>query len=100
MSEHRGGPHDGPRNDKHRGHRPHTPPYFEPDYDHPLQHGHEPPDNPRYPDPRIYGSYASKRPPRYVPHPFEHQALLSPEARFVRPRLARAASPPIPGATD
>jgi tyrosinase len=35
--------------------------------------GHpSPPDNPRYPDPRIYGSYASKKPPTYVPHPYEH----------------------------
>ena len=53
-------------------HRPHDPPYYDPDYDNPPDHGHEPPANPRYPDSRIYGDYASKKPPRYVPHPFEH----------------------------
>lgn len=53
-------------------HRPHNPPYYDPDYDHPIEHGHEPPVDPRYPDERIYGSYATKRPPRYVPHPLEH----------------------------
>ena len=40
---------------------------YEPDYDH-----RRPPDNPRYPDPRIYGDYASKKPPPYVPNPYEH----------------------------
>lgn len=53
-------------------HRPHTPPYYDPDYDRPMEHPHEPPDNPRYIDPRIYGSYASKKPPRYIPHPIDH----------------------------
>lgn len=38
-----------------------------PDYDH-----KRPPDSTRYPDPRIYGDYASKNPPPYVPHPYEH----------------------------
>jgi tyrosinase len=57
---------------KPHDHRPHDPPYADPDYKRPPDHGHRPPDNPRYPDPRIYGNYASKRPPRYVPHPFEH----------------------------
>ena len=56
----------------HGGHKPHTPPYYDPDYERPPDHRHEPPDNPRYPDRRIYGDYASKTPPRYVPHPFEH----------------------------
>lgn len=65
------GDHD-PHNGDHHGHKPHTPPYHDPDYDQPREHEHEPPDNPRYPDPRIYGDYASKKPPRYVPHPFEH----------------------------
>jgi tyrosinase len=53
-------------------HRPHTPPYYDPDYGRPLEHGHKPPENLRYPDPRIYGDYASATPPDYVPHPFEH----------------------------
>jgi tyrosinase len=65
------GDHD-PQHGEHNGHKPHTPPYYDPDYDHPREHEHEPPDNPRYPDRRIYGEYASKKPPRYVPHPFEH----------------------------
>jgi tyrosinase len=66
------GPHDhAPQNGPH-GHRPHGKPYEDPDYRDPPKHPTEPPDNPRYPDPRFYGSYASKRPPRYVPHPFEH----------------------------
>jgi tyrosinase len=56
-------------------HRPHDPPYHDPDYAKPPHHGHEPPENPRYPDRRIYGSYASKRPPRYVPHPFDHMCF-------------------------
>jgi len=50
-------------------HRPHDLPYYDPDYENPPEHPHEPPANPRYIDPRIYGSYASKNPPRYVPHP-------------------------------
>ena len=65
------GPH-GPHDGGHDGHKPHTPPYYDPNYRRPLDHGHKPPDNPRYPDPRIYGDYASKTPPRYVPHPPEH----------------------------
>lgn len=56
-------------------HRPHRPPYEDPDYAHPPDHGHEPPDDPRYPDRRIYGSYASNKPPRYVPHPFDHSCF-------------------------
>ena len=55
--------HDNGHGDK-PGHRPHNPPYFDPDYEHPPEHEMEPPDNPRYPDARIYGRYASKRPPR------------------------------------
>src|SRR5512133_101332 len=71
MSAGKSGTH-GPHDDKRHGHRPHDPPYFDPDYERPPDHGHEPPDNSRYPDSRIYGSYASKKPPPYVPHPFEH----------------------------
>jgi tyrosinase len=72
---HGGGGHDDHGSDDHAPHdhhRPHDPPYYDPDYDHPPTHPHEPPENPHYPDRRIYGDYASKRPPRYVPHPFEH----------------------------
>jgi tyrosinase len=57
------------------GHRPHDPPYYDPDYEQPPAHEMEPPDNPRYPDRRIYGRYASKRPQRYVPHPIEHSCF-------------------------
>lgn len=54
------------------GHKPHEAAYDDPDYERPHDHGSTPPENPRYPDSRIYGSYASKTPPAYVPHPFEH----------------------------
>lgn len=49
-------------------------PYCEPDYAcEKPEHGHSvPPDNRHYPDPRIYGAYASKELPRYVPHSYEH----------------------------
>ncbi|MDH5540335.1 MAG: tyrosinase family protein [Rhizobacter sp.] len=53
-------------------HRPHHPPYFDPNYEDRPDHRHGVPVNPRYTDARIYGAYASKKPPRYVPHPFEH----------------------------
>ncbi len=60
-----------PEQEPHR-HKRHEPPYYDPDYGHPHEHRYEAPDNPRYPDRRIYGDYASKNPPRYVPHTFEH----------------------------
>ena len=66
------GSHDSHNPGGHTPHRPHHPPYYDPDYSHPQHHDNEPPANPRYPDERIYGSYATKRPPRYVPHPLEH----------------------------
>ncbi len=70
---HTHGPHNhDSKNDEPHGHRPHGQPYEDPDYRHPPEHPQEPPENPRYPDRRFYGSYASKRPPHYVPHPFEH----------------------------
>jgi tyrosinase len=49
-------------------------PYCEPDYAcETPEHGHlVPPDNRHYPDPRIYGAYASKELPRYIPHSYEH----------------------------
>lgn len=66
---------DQPHEDRPHRHKPHDPPYHDPDYDRPREHVDEPPDNPRYPDRRIYGAYASKRPPRYVPHPYEHMSF-------------------------
>jgi tyrosinase len=75
---------DRPHGHNGHGHKPHDPPYFDPDYDHPPKHEHEPPDNPRYPDPRFYGEYASKRPPRYVPHPVEH-ACFKPRKEDYKP---------------
>ena len=57
--------------------RPRAKPYGEPDYDsyEPMRHDRHPPDNARYPDQRIYGTYASKTPPPYVPHPYEHSCF-------------------------
>lgn len=66
------------------GHRRHNPPYYDPDYERPPDYEHEPPENPRYPDPRIYGDYASENPPRYVPHPFEH-ACFRPRKEDYKP---------------
>lgn len=69
----RSGSHDDhPRRRKTHDHGPHLQPYDDPDYDHPPHHTHQPPIDPRYPDARIYGSYASKSPPAYAPHPFDH----------------------------
>lgn len=62
--------------------KPHCEPDYEcgkPEHKHPC-----PPDNPRYPDPRIYGSYASKEQPCYVPHPFEH-ACFKPREEDYKP---------------
>lgn len=64
MSTHAHGP--GGHNGHHRRR-----PYHDPDYDQPAEHPHEPPDNYRYPDRSIYGAYASKKPPTYVPHRYE-----------------------------
>lgn len=65
--------HDDHEHDDHdHGHGAHAEPYYDPDYSRPMDHGRTPPANPRYPDSRIYGSYASKTPPPYVPHPPEH----------------------------
>lgn len=69
-AQHRG-PHP-PHEERQYGHRRHNPPYYDPDYENPPKHDYEPPVNPRYPYRRIYGEYASKKPPRYVPHPLEH----------------------------
>lgn len=70
--------------EKPRGRRPHNPPYYDPDYERPPDYGHEPPVNDRYPDPRIYGEYASRKPPTYVPHPFEH-ACFRPRKEDYKP---------------
>src|SRR3954447_4267353 len=72
-----------PDHTAHR-HRPHSPPYDNPNYEDHPDHGHEPPANPRYPDARIYGSYASNNPPPYVPHPFEH-ACFKPRKEDYKP---------------
>ena len=53
---------------------PHThgkSPYEDPDYTCQHDHEHQSPTNPKYPDRRIYGSYASACPPAYIPHSFE-----------------------------
>lgn len=63
--------------------KPHCEPVYErgkPEHRHPS-----PPDNPRYPDPRIYGDYASKKPPPYVPHPYEHTCFKPREEDYKRP---------------
>jgi tyrosinase len=76
--------------DRHAGHgeghhhKPHNPPYHDPEQDQPHHHEYEPPENPRYPDRRIYGMYASKKPPRYIPHPFEH-ACFRPRKQDYKP---------------
>ena len=88
----RGGPH-GHNGDN--GHKPHDPPYYDPDYDHPREYEHEAPENPRYPDPRIYGRYASKRPPRYVPHPFEHAYFKRKPSTIGVQTAARRAGPAV-----
>lgn len=64
--------HHGSHGDRPHAHKPHNPPYYDPDYEQTPDHAHKPPDNSRYTDRRIYGDYASKNPPRYVPHPIEH----------------------------
>ncbi|MDX1479051.1 MAG: tyrosinase family protein [Saprospiraceae bacterium] len=51
-------------------------PYCDHDYDdYKPKHRHKPPDNPAYPDPQIYGDYASKNPPKYVPHSYDHSCF-------------------------
>ncbi len=62
-------------------------PHCEQDYEHGKpKHGNQsPPDNPRYPDPRIYGDYASKKPPPYVPHPYEHTCFKPREEDYKPP---------------
>jgi len=78
--------HGSRHSQSHHGHRSHNPPYYDPNYDNPPDHGHEPPVNPRYPDTRIYGTYASKTPPPYIPHPFEH-ACFKPRKEDYKPPI-------------
>lgn len=61
--------------------------YCDPHYDdYKGEHGtHRPPDNPRYPDPKIYGDYASKKPPHYVPHPYDHTCFKPREEDYKPP---------------
>ena len=62
-------------------------PYRQPEYHggHPDDDHKRPPDNPRYPDPRIYGDYASRKPPPYVPHPYEHSCFRPREEDYKPP---------------
>jgi tyrosinase len=69
---------------KPSAHRPHTPPYYDPDYNDPLDHEHHPPENPHFPEPWIYGSYASASPPDYVPHSFD-QMCFKPRKEDYKP---------------
>lgn len=59
---------------------------MKPHYEHDKpEHSHSvPPENTRYPDRRIYGDYASKKPPRHVPHPYEH-ACFKPREEDYKP---------------
>ena len=61
--------------------------YCSPDYrDNKEDYGaHRPPDNPRYPDPHFYGGYASKNPPPYVPHPYDHTCFKPREEDYKPP---------------
>ncbi len=74
--------HDDHGDDRH-GHHGRLP-YHDPDYDEPMVHRTEPPDNARYPERRIYGQYASQRPPQYVPHPIDH-SCFRPRKQDYRP---------------
>lgn len=61
--------------------------YCNPDYgDDKEGHGtHHPPDNPRYPDLKAYGQYASKKPPPYMPHPYDHTCFKPREEDYKPP---------------
>lgn len=74
-----------PGTGKHPGHGGPKDPYHDPDYDHPVEQPTEPPVTPRYPDPGIYGSYASKQPPTYVPHPHDHSCFRPRRADYRPP---------------
>lgn len=69
----------------HPAHRPHVLPYDDPDYSRPSEHALEPPVQPRYPEARIYGTYASPKPPVYVPHPLDHMCFKPRKADYKPP---------------
>lgn len=77
-----GGP-DGPGNGHH--HHKHDLPYYDPDYDSPMQFMHPAPDSLRFPDQHIFGQYATLTPPAFVPHPPEHTAFKPRKADFLAP---------------
>jgi tyrosinase len=83
MSEPTHGPHGSP--EAHGGHGHRRRPYDDPDYDQEVEHPREPPDNYRYPDRSVYGEYASKQPPVYVPHPYNHSCFLPRRADYKPP---------------
>jgi len=62
-------------------------PYRDVDYDR-QRDGHqhpEPPYAPRYPSRRIYGTYATKERPHYVPHPYDHSCFKPREEDYKPP---------------
>lgn len=63
-------------------------PFYNPDYERGgHEHDHEaPPENLRYTDRRIYGDYASKEPPVFVPHSYEH-AIFKPRKEDYKPPM-------------
>jgi|GEM_PF-2513536 len=79
----------------HRPHGHHPPPYHNPDYSHPPEHPTEPPPNPRYPDERIYGTYATKRPPAYVPHPLDHLCFKPRKEDYKPPKTCEEPTPEL-----
>jgi tyrosinase len=77
----------------HHGHHP--PPYHNPDYSYPPEHPKEPPPNPRYPDERIYGTYATKRPPAYIPHPLDHLCFKPRKEDYKPPKTCEEPKPDL-----
>lgn len=70
----------------HNGrHKPHSLPYYDPDYDQPHQILHVPPENPRFPDLRIFGQYATRNPPAFILHPAEQMSFRPRKADFKAP---------------
>ncbi|MGE0464771.1 MAG: tyrosinase family protein [Vicinamibacterales bacterium] len=94
-SGHAGHPEGGHERGGERPHGHHPPPYHNPDYSRPPEHPHEPPPNPRYPDERIYGSYATKRPPVYVPHPFDHSCFRPRKEDYKPPKTCGEPKPDL-----
>lgn len=93
---HAGHPQGGhERGGGHRPHGHHPPPYHNPDYSHPPEHPKEPPPNPRYPDERIYGTYATKRPPAYIPHPLDHLCFKPRKEDYKPPKTCGEPKPDL-----